>query len=281
MKLKDFFPPVITDFMKKNQKVTTYKTYEEASAYCPQEAYQNEELCNVIADKTLVHIELLKTSPFKFNPTTVYLAFALNYFANATRKQNITVLDFGGACGAHYYEVRSIIPPLVSLKWVVVETEQMIRSAASRGLAKGEVCFVARIEDCKDEVDFVHSSSALQYVPSPYSFLEKLIQVKAKMMLFNRMMFNKNDYDIITVQKSLLSSNGPGKLPAGYVDRQVRYPHTTMSNEKMKSIMTAGNYKGISEFSEASGKFSLGREEIIGNGTLFVDKHFLNAKLGL
>lgn len=276
MRLKDFFPPIITDLVRKNQKIATYKSYEGALSRCSHNAYQNEELCNVIADKTLLHIQSLKARPYQFNPSTIYLAYALNYFANATGKRSISVLDFGGACGAHYYEVRNIVPSAISLNWIIVETEQMIRSAVSRGLVKGEVSFVARIEDAKSEIDFIHSSSALQYVPVPYDFLQKLINVGAKMILFNRMMFNKNNYDIITTQRSFLSSNGPGKLPQGYTDRPVKYPHTTMSNQKINSILVEGGYECFSEFNEASGKLSLGKEDIIGKGLLFMNSNFVN-----
>lgn len=272
MGLKNFLPPIVTDFIRKNQKVVKYNSYEEALSHCMSNAYQNEELCNIIADKTLIHVESMKMKLFALNPTTVYLAFALNYFANASGKKSIAVLDFGGACGAHYYEVRSILPQTILLKWIVVETEQMISSAGSRGFANGELSFAARIEDIADRIDFIHSSSALQYVPDPYDFLEKLIDVKAKMILFNRMMFNKNNYDIITVQRSFLSSNGPGKLPPGYTDKPIMYPHTTMSIDKMNSATMIGGYECLSEFDESSGSFSLGREEILRKGLLFVQK---------
>lgn len=272
MKVKDFLPPVITDFAKRNQKIKTYETYEEALSFCSQDAYQNEELCNMIADKTIAHIQQLTAKPYSYTPTTVYLAFALNYFASLTNKQGITVVDFGGACGAHYFEIRNTVAPHISLKWIVVETEQMIKASVSRGLSNGELCFVSSVENLTEEVDFVHSSSALQYVPRPYDFLKGLLSTGAKMILFNRMMFNKNNHDIITVQRSLLSSNGPGKLPSGYTDKPVKYPHTTMSYDKMNSAMTANGYECFSEFDEPSGKFSLGKEEVLGKGLLFVKK---------
>lgn len=272
MGIKNFLPPIVTDFIRKNQKVIKYKSYDDAISQCTTDAYQNEELCNIIADKTLGHVEFLNRKPYTLNPTTVYLAFAMNYFANASGKKGITVLDFGGACGAHYYEVRSILPKTVSLKWIVVETEQMIRSAVSRGIAKGELHFIGRIEDVLEPVDFVHSSSALQYVPSPYEFLMKLINVRAKMILFNRMMFNKNNCDIITVQRSFLSSNGPGELPSGYTDKPIMYPHTTMAYDRMNSMMMSGGYECMLDFEEPSGSFSLGKEEILKKGLLFVKK---------
>ena len=275
MALKNFVPPIITDFVRKNQKLVKYKSYEEALSHCTVNAYQNEKLCSIVADKTLIHVKSLNKKPFIVTPTTVYLAFALNYFTNAFDKKTITVLDFGGACGAHYYEVRNMIPQTVSLKWIVVETEQMIRSAVNCGLAKAELSFVSRLEDIKEPVDFIHSSSTLQYVPDPPGCLKKLTDVGARMVLFNRMMFNKNNEDIITVQRSLLSSNGPGKLPPGYTDGPIIYPHTTMAINQMHSMMAAGGYECLSEFDEPSGRISLGKEEILGKGLLFIRKQGL------
>jgi putative methyltransferase (TIGR04325 family) len=272
MKLKNFFPPVIIDFIRDNKTVVKYKSYEEALSRCKGMTYLEEELCNAIADKTLIYVQSLQKKPFTFNPTTVYLAFAMNYFANAWGKEHVTLLDFGGACGIHYHEVRRIIPQTISLKWIVVETEQMVRSAVSRGFANDELSFITRLEDNTDVIDFVHSSSALQYVPAPYDFLSKLIGVRATMILLNRMMFNENNYDIITVQQSFLSSNGPGKLPPGYIDRRIMYPHTTMAIDRVNSMMANGSYECLSEFDEPSGKFSLGKEKILGKGLLFVER---------
>ena len=91
------------------------------------------------------------------------------------------------------------------------------------------------------------------------------------MILLNRMMFNKNNYDFITVQRSFFSSNGPGKLPPEYTDKPIMYPHTTMYIDKMNGMMT-GRYECLSDFDESSGSFSRGREEILRKGLLFVEK---------
>lgn len=270
MGLKKFIPPVLADFIRKNRKIIKYKSYEEALSHCSANAYQNEELCNMIADKTVLYIESQKKKLPALHPTTVYAAFALNYFVNSYNKKTITVLDFGGACGIHYYEIRNILHETISLKWIVVETKQMVSSALDRKLANEELSFVSSIEDASVPIDFVHSSSTLQYVPSPYDLLKKLIDIKAKMILLNRMMFNKNNEDIITVQQSFLSSNGQGGLPLGYVDKLIRYPHFTMAFDKMNSIVTDNGYKCLFEFEEKSGKFSLGKENILGKGLLYV-----------
>lgn len=272
MELKRYLPPVLTDFIRKSQRVIKYKSYEEALSYCTNEGYHNEELCRMIADKTLVYIESLKKAPFTLNPTTVYLVFALNYFINSSGKKNITVLDFGGACGVHYYEVRNLLPETTSLKWIVVETEQMVLSAKTKGLANAELSFIPHLENVTASIDFVYSSSTLQYVSDPYALLQNLTALKASTILFNRMLFNSTDEDIITVQRSLLSANGPGKLPLGYNDRSIKYPHFAMSFDKMNSVMNSNGYKCLSEFDESSGKISLGNTKTMGKGLLYVLK---------
>lgn len=269
MILKNFIPPVFSEFIQKNRRIVKYKSYEEALSHCTADAYQNEELCNMIADKTLAYRELLNKEPFTVTPTSVYLGFALNYFVNAYQHKTLTVLDFGGACGAHYFEMRKLIPGAIAIKWIVVETEQMVSSALDHGFGKEELSFTTNVESIKESVDFVYSSSTLQYVPEPYTFLNKLIQVNARMILLNRMMFNGNNEDIITVQRSFLSSNGPGKLPQGYVDKLIMYPHTTMAINKVNSIMEKADYKCLIEFDEPSGKFALGKEKVLGKGLLY------------
>lgn len=269
MNVKELLPPLVTNWIKQNRKVTKYSSYDEAIKACSAGAYENSELCDVIADKTVAHISGLNEKPYRFNPTTVYLAFAINYSIAKSKKNTIDVLDFGGACGMHYFEVRRIIPASVTLNWTVIETEEMIRAARERGLQKGELKFEDKIESV-DSADFIHSSSALQYVPAPYEFLNRLLKLGAKMILLNRMMFNLNDADIITVQRSFLSSNGPGKLPERYTDRIISYPHTTMSFKKMNERMIHSGYELFSEFDEPSGSFALGKEAIAGKGLLYV-----------
>ena len=227
MNIKEFFPPILIRLAKRAKGLEDskeYESYSKAMQVCTSDAYQNIELCNMIADKTVIHIDILKEKPFSLNPTNVFLLAAINQYLNVYSTKSLKVLDFGGACGAHYFEIRRFIPNDVSLKWFVVETTQMVKSAIARGLNNDELSFVSSIDDIKTEVDFIHSSCALHYVPDPYGSAKMLLNIKANRILFNRMMFNENDRDFITVQKSFLSSNGPGELPEGYTDRIISYP---------------------------------------------------------
>lgn len=273
MNIREFVPPVLINFAKSIKGIAhskEYSSYSQAKDACTSDAYQNTELCNMIADKTVIHIQTLKAKPFSLNPTNVFLVAAMNQFLTVHSAKSISILDFGGACGTHYFEVRRIIPGNISIKWYVVETAQMMKSAMERKLNNYELIFVSSIDDVKSDIDFIHSSSALQYVPDPYGFLNSLIAVKAKWIFFNRMMFNENDRDFVTVQKSYLSSNGPGKLPKGYTDRVISYPHTTISFPKFNSTILKGGYREEWTFLEQSGSFQIKNEKIVGKGMLYI-----------
>ena len=202
----------------------------------------------------------------------MFLLAAINQYLNVNSTKSIKVLDFGGACGAHYFEIKRFIPNDVSLKWYVVETAQMVNSAFDRKLNSNELFFLSSVEDIKTEIDFIHSSGTLQYVHSPYESTNMLININANWIFINRMIFNENDRDLITVQKSFLSSNGRGMLPKGYTDKIISYPHTTMSFRKFNSTIINNGNKAEWMFLETSGSYSVKNEKIIGKGMLYVRK---------
>jgi putative methyltransferase (TIGR04325 family) len=275
MNIKELFPPILIKFVKRAiglEGSKEYESYSKALQVCTSDAYQNIELCNMIADKTLIHIDILKEKPFSLDPTDVFLLAAINQYLNVYSTKSLKILDFGGACGAHYFEIRRLLPDDVSLKWYVVETAQMVKSAIEKMLNSNELVFVSSIEDIKTEIDFIHSSSTLQYVHNPYEYIERLIKVNANWIFFNRMMFNENDRDFITVHRSFLASNGPGKLPKGYSDRIISYPHTTMSFRKFNSTIINNGYEIEWMFLETSGSYQIRKEKISGKGLLYVRK---------
>lgn len=213
----------------------------------------------MVADKTVVFRD---SNPNKISATSAFLLAALS--------QGIynNIVDFGGACGAHYFEIRKFLTHPV--KWIVVETPQMVSSAKSRKLETDELIFVDSL-DYLPQIDFIHSSGTLQSVPDAYGTLQKLMNLGAKNILFNRMMFNKNDREFTTVQKSKLADNGKGKLPDGYIDKEISYPHTTLSFNKFNSFLS-NKYSLTWEFDEPSGSYQIGNDPIIGCGMFYTMK---------
>ncbi len=256
--------------------IKEYYSYHLALKDCTPGSFQNIELCNMVADKTLNHIKKLDEKAFILTPTNVFLLSSIYHYLKTFSVQKLNILDFGGACGAHYFEVRKFIPENILLNWYVVETPRMVSSAKEKikspqGINYPELHFIDSFNHINSKIDFIHSSSALQYVDNPYQILSKLIELNADWILFNRMIFNENERDFITIQSSYLSSNGPGPLPYGYSDKIISYPHTTMGFNKFNSMLL-NNYDLELQSDEQSGSHNINNERISGKVLLYIRK---------
>jgi len=267
MNIRDFVPPVIVKTLKRPRKITEFENYNEALRNCAGYDYEDDELCQMVGDKTIAYRNELSQKPYQINSTNVFLVAALYNFISLSSRNEIVVLDFGGACGAHYFEAKRFFPENINLKWNVIETPRMAKSAKEHGLENKELHFFDNLTEIAFPIDFVHSSGTLQYVPSAYEYLSKLMELNANYILFNRMMFNEKDRDFVTIQTSHLSDNGPGKLPDGYVDKIIKWPHTTLSYKRFTEKMEK-KYKLEWIFEETSGLLSRNNEKIIGRGLL-------------
>ncbi|MDP3567663.1 methyltransferase, TIGR04325 family [Sediminibacterium sp.] len=275
MNIKDFIPPIILKVKNKilgKQKVDgvieeEYESYQSAQTKCVNGDYQNVELCDMIAEKTIVYKDSLIQQPNSLTATNVFLLAAINNIRITDSLKSMTILDFGGACGAHFFEIRKFLPETFNLKWIVVETPQMVLSAKTKFIETKELIFLDNMNNLPP-IDFIYSSSTLQYTAKPYEFLENLLKVGANSILFNRMMFNENDRDLITIQKSSLSNNGPGPMPKQFTDKIISYPHTTLSFNKFNSVVLK-SYNLTWVFNEATGSYKIGNESIIGRGLFY------------
>ncbi len=275
MNIKDFIPPIIlktrNKILRKEKDKSileeVFDSYESAQTKCVTGDYQNIELCNMIADKTIIYRDSLIKQPNTLNATNVFLLAAINNIRITNSLKSLTILDFGGACGAHFFEIKRFLPETFHLKWIVVETPQVVLSAKSKKIETNELTFVDNLNNLPI-IDFIYSSCTLHYTSKPYEFLENLLKIGANFILFNRMTFNENDKDLITIQKSLLSDNGPGPIPKQYTDKLIYYPHTTLSFIKFNSIVLK-KYKLTWIFNEASGSYKINNEAIIGRGLYY------------
>jgi putative methyltransferase (TIGR04325 family) len=101
----------------------------------------------------------------------------------------INVLDFGGACGAHYFLARAVMPSSRRLKWLVVETPEMAQRAKDV-FSSDELEFSSSLSDAADSIkriDLLHTSGTLQSVDKPYDYLRILLSASASHILFNRL----------------------------------------------------------------------------------------------
>ena len=168
------------------------------------EGYENSELVDVVFRKTLAY-----NPPKEDWPDLVGAS---------------TVLDFGGACGAHYKEAQHYTP---DVRWAVVETPAMVRKASD--IATDRLRFFTSIIEAAawlGPIDLMHSSGALQFAPDPNATVTELCELGAKRMHWRRLALSK-DTMVREMQSSFLTDNGPGAIDR-VQEKRVEYERTRM-----------------------------------------------------
>jgi putative methyltransferase (TIGR04325 family) len=272
--IKELIPPIIWRIIRKKTEQPiaansqeVFLSYQDALKLCTNDAYEDRELIEVVFKKTRRFLEKLKSEPIPIWETAAYSMISVVNPIIESKTNKINVLDFGGACGAHYFILRSLIKDL-KINWCVVETPTMVEYA--KALETDEISFFDNFTEAikkLGKVDLLHTSGTLQCVDDPRKYLAKILNCNAKWLLFNRLGLNKLDRDIITIHSSRLSWNGIGELPEGHNDREVKYPFTFLSEAKFLKIVEE-KYSIVAKFNDQSGMFEVNGEEIVGYGLL-------------
>jgi putative methyltransferase (TIGR04325 family) len=209
---------------------TNYGSYHDALVHC-HNGYSSYYLSDVVYEKTKRYRDYIYSQkPFIADYT---ISRQLLILAILSRKKSLRVIDFGGACGTHYFIANQFFKGSVDLKWHVVETHRM----AQRGklLEDGQLRFFEDFDEAvaaAQGVDLLFSSSALQYVPTPLKTIEDVLKCAAEYIFFTRLPLSENNLgQIITIQNSNYGGNGPGPLPDGMKDGIIRYPITLIEKE--------------------------------------------------
>ncbi|MCX6982863.1 MAG: methyltransferase, TIGR04325 family [Verrucomicrobia bacterium] len=178
----------------------------------------------------------------------------------------MTVLDFGGACGAHYFRMRTLFPSHLRLRWHVVETPAMSRKAAP--LHNQELAFfesIAEAQKSLGRIDIVLSSGTLQCVPDPHRSLMELLACRASYLVLPRLGLSETESDIITIHDARLSDNDPGPLPAGIADGMTRYPFTFPARSAIEAAVMK-DYEIILKAHDSTEVFPVNHEPLVGFG---------------
>jgi putative methyltransferase (TIGR04325 family) len=279
MRLRDFVPPIAitgarlilprrTAEQASHLKQVKFRSYEDALRHCSPEGYENPDIVNVVLEKTKRYRDRLeqKRQTLQIDSTSAYSLCSIL----ATLDSNeINVIDFGGACGAHYFLARAFLPKKYKLRWHVVETTRMA-SRAQEEISNAELSFSDDFEETAasvKNVDLLHTSGAIQCVEDPVACLQMLTSVESKYILFNRLGMTPSHEPVITIHESWLSMNGPGPMPEGLQDQKVRYPFAFPSESVVYETLAA-NYDIIMTFDDRSGCIPVGNEPVIGLGIL-------------
>jgi putative methyltransferase (TIGR04325 family) len=245
-----------------------YPSYEEALKDCLNPlGYEEDDVVKVVLEKTKAFkIKLDDQEFFDMDATTSYAMFVINKCLQDSEFLN--VVDFGGACGAHYFTFRKLLPSKVVLNWIVVETTNMVKYA--KELESESLKFVDSLEVAQIQlgtINLLFSSGTIQSVEQPLKTLKALIDLKAEYMFLTRLSLNTNPKTLIVKQQTLLSENGIGPLPDSFTDRLIEYPHTNVPEQEFLETLKA-DYKVLIKFNDTSGIHRVKDESITGYGLL-------------
>ena len=117
------------------------------------------------------------------------------------KKRPLHILDFGGALGSTYYQVKEFLGPDVCASWNVVEQEHYV-TCGKDYFADGLLDFYENIDSClKDvKIDFVLLSGSVQYLEKPHEFFNQLVDYNFEFLLFDRTAFHHGSGDRLTLQ---------------------------------------------------------------------------------
>ena len=212
---------------RRRSRVTgTYQDHYDAQRACDGEGYESAALIEVVLKKTMIYAQMLeqKRTFLTVDETGLVLNNAL---ARALGDRiNLSVLDFGGACGAHFYLARRMLGSKVALAWSVVETAAMVAAARSCH-APDELSFHETIESALRRLgtpDLVYANNSIQYSPTPMAALSDLLLVGSGHLCLSKMAIANLDSVGFTRQASKLSENGPGQRMSGNSDQLLYYP---------------------------------------------------------
>ena len=97
-----------------------YSTYEEARSYC--DGYEDPVLIDEVSNVTAQIQETCldkRSQNIDFYSNRYFLGPALAGIGTTS----MNVIDFGGACGNHYFNFKSLVGDRLKLNWRVIETE--------------------------------------------------------------------------------------------------------------------------------------------------------------
>ena len=143
MKLKDFVPPILVERLR-NIKLASNKlfnSYESAIAECNR-GYEEDSVVMVVYEKTKRYRDnMISVKPLVSDIRSLSTFAGLSL---AISGKYLNVIDFGGACGAHYFFTKALLSSRVHLRWHVVETPNMVNMASS--LEDGQLKFYDDLE---------------------------------------------------------------------------------------------------------------------------------------
>lgn len=178
----------------------------------------------------------------------------------SANKNKLSVLDFGGSLGSHYYQYKQFLSDLDELRWSIVEQEKFVR-CGKQLFENEQLKFYSDLETClkHEQPDVILLSGVIQYLEYPYRLLECLLDCNIKHIIFDRTPFIKGCRDRLTVQR----------VPPQIYDAS--YPAWFFNLDKFMSFFS-DKYQLLLEFDALAGLIPLTDTYAEDKGFLFCKK---------
>lgn len=250
------------------KRFARHTSFSAALQACETDGYNDCDIADIVVKKTLLYRDSLKNTnePFCLNSHTALLLCSL---LMAKKGNEVHVLDFGGAAGIHYFNMRSMVSKSISMNWVVVETGAMVQQA-SKYLASSELSFATTIEQSQQSlcrVDLATSSGAIQYLSDPIESVRKLALCGSDYLSFDRLCLTRGGSDIYVTHKTSIAAHGPGPLPSGVQDKVVIVPSVIVQQSAFMNALQE-RYSILGTQDNDSGVLPIAGENIFGLGLI-------------
>lgn len=139
----------------------------------------------------------------------------------ATENGNrLSVLDFGGSLGSSYFQCRDFLSVVHDLQWSIVEQKGFV-CCGRENFETGQLQFFYTIDECLQHMtpNVVLLSGVLEYIESPDTILEQLMETAIPYIIIDRTSFSDAPADRITVQH-VPPSIYPASYPCWIFSRQ-------------------------------------------------------------
>jgi putative methyltransferase (TIGR04325 family) len=176
-----------------------YPTFSAALADCKTAGYSAANIIEKVSAQTRELKERWNGGPrvqLLDGRILQNLAAALLALSGVTRRP-LSVLDFGGGLGIHYFQTRPFLGG--ALSWLVCETAEMA-AEGTRRFASDELKFISSLDQARGPFDLLISSGAIQCVPNPAETLARHSALSDH-VLFNRLPLIASDRDRLTIHK--------------------------------------------------------------------------------
>lgn len=142
----------------------------------------------------------------------------------AQNDSKLDIIDFGGALGSSYYQNRKFLNELEHFSWNIVEQDHFVE-CGRESFENDQLHFFNTIDKCIESVGTVNVmllSSVIQYLESPYRFIEEMIKYRIPFIVLDRTSLNIESKDVLTIQR-VRESIYKASYPCWFFDKNKLY----------------------------------------------------------